>query len=127
MTQQQLALAEKLYEDGLNDREIGNACGVSKSLVRRWRIKNDLPANFFDLSKDKMGEWMIYSKADDTLLAFGTTAECAKTMCISENAFYQLCSRARRGLTNKYEIIYHSASQTRESNSRTLAAFLNPA
>lgn len=35
----------KLYRQGLNDRQIGNALGIDKTTVRYWRNKRGLPPN----------------------------------------------------------------------------------
>ena len=114
MTQDQISMADKLYEDGLNDVEIGNACGVSSNTIRSWRRRTDRPANYFGKEKNLPGEWTVYLAADDTLLAFGTTKECATALGMSCEAFYQLCSRARRGVVKKYSVYYRTAKELME-------------
>jgi uncharacterized protein YjcR len=37
--------AKKLYDQGMNDAEIGNAIGCSRSAVNHWRLRNNLPKN----------------------------------------------------------------------------------
>lgn len=37
--------AWKLYDQGLNDVDIAEACGVSKDTIRGWRHRNNLPTN----------------------------------------------------------------------------------
>lgn len=35
----------KMYQQGLNDREISEEIGCSQTAVRRWRYRNSLPPN----------------------------------------------------------------------------------
>ena len=39
------ALAMKVYLTGAIDREVADACGVSESTVRIWRVTEKLPSN----------------------------------------------------------------------------------
>lgn len=38
-------VARELYEKGLSDPKIGEALGVSKSVISGWRKRNSLPPN----------------------------------------------------------------------------------
>lgn len=115
MTKECIAYAEQLYDDGLNDTEIGEACGVCKTTVRAWRRRTGRASNYFGPQAGESGEWSVYLAKDDTLLAFGSTQECAKTLNMTPGAFYQLCSRARRGVGHKYNVYYSTRKATRRS------------
>lgn len=61
------ARARKLYEEGLNDREIGKQCGVSTKAVWLWRTEQQLPPNgkaairedWMELYKDGASDYEI--------------------------------------------------------------------
>ena len=40
-----IAMAYKLYDNGLSDKAIADACAVSSETVARWRRKNNLQPN----------------------------------------------------------------------------------
>lgn len=40
------ALAGKLYMDGKSDKEIAEACGMTRETIRNWRQRCGLPANY---------------------------------------------------------------------------------
>lgn len=116
MTQAQIELATKMYDDGMNDSAIGAVCGTSRSTIRAWRIKNDLPSNVFSHRDYLLSEWSVYLAADDTLIAFGTVDMCMATLGISRAAFYQLCWRVRNGKSKKYRVYRHSPKELQEEN-----------
>lgn len=115
MTKECAASAAKLYDDGLNDTEIGKTCGVSKTAVRSCRRRTGRASNYYGPQRGDSGEWAVYLAKDDTLLAFGTTQECAAILNMSLGAFYQLCSRARRGVGHKYNVYYSTREAVRRS------------
>ena len=49
------SVATKLWENGLNDREIGELMGFSSGAVTGWRNRNDYPTNqgIFSWRRDK--------------------------------------------------------------------------
>ena len=108
-------LAERLYDNGLNDTEIGELCGVCKTTVRSWRRRTGRASNYYGPAANAGGEWAVYRAADDTLLTFGGAQECADRLGIKLHAFYQLCSRARRGIGHKYRVYYTPCKDVRRS------------
>jgi hypothetical protein len=55
------AKAQRLYNDGLNDVEIAEACGgVRHQDISRWRREQGLPSNYakrFWSGQEEKGEW----------------------------------------------------------------------
>lgn len=48
--------------------------------------------------------YTIYLASNDTIVATGTSEECASQMCIALSSFYSLVSRAKKQTRKKYEI-----------------------
>lgn len=50
--------------------------------------------------------YAVYLEETDVLLAFGTANECSKLMDLNNTvAFYELCSKVKRGKNKKYVIV----------------------
>ena len=48
--------------------------------------------------------YIVRLRADDSIVAVGSAAECAKRMGISVGSFYCAVTRSLKGLQKKYEI-----------------------
>ena len=50
--------------------------------------------------------YMVYLAKDDTIVATGSSEECAKQMGLKNNqAFRDIVSKSKRGINKKYEVI----------------------
>ena len=49
--------------------------------------------------------YTVYREANDTIAAFGTAAECAKTLGMTRNTFYSTVTRCVAGKCKKWAVV----------------------
>lgn len=101
LTPEQLSLMDKLYHDGLIDKEVAAAVGCKPKQVFEWRWRKRLKANGQG-GNAVLKQFAVYLDKTDELLAVGTAAECAKAIGWSVRDFFTVKSRVKYGKNKKY-------------------------
>ena len=104
MTPEQLSLMDKLYRDGLIDKEVAAAVGCTPKQVFEWRWRKRLKANGRG-GPAVLKQFAVYMDKTDELLAVGTAAECAKAIGWSVRDFFTIKSRVKAGRNKKYVFV----------------------
>ena len=100
MTPEQLSLMDKLYRDGLIDKEVAAVVGSTPKQVYGWRNRMGYPANGQG-GNAVLKQFAVYIAKTDELLAVGTAAECAHAIGWSVRDFFTVKSRAKSGKNKK--------------------------
>ena len=66
---------QAMYDDGLNDREIGDVLGLPKSYIYDWRHRRGLPANIVRIDEEKIREGYSAGLSDAEVAKY---AGCSK-------------------------------------------------
>lgn len=101
LTPEQLTLVDKLYWDGLIDKEVAAAVGCRPKQVFEWRHRTGNPPN--DVQGRKPHKWYKISlRATGEVLAHGMMRDCVKQMGKTEKAIRAILCDANRGRIKKY-------------------------
>jgi len=107
VTKEENALRLKLYNEGLNDREIAYKLNLSKSAIFRWRKVNNLPAN---VNKGNLSIREVEKRIELINKGLGDK-EIADILGINPKTFTNWrCNRGIRG-NKKYETIKLTKSE----------------
>lgn len=116
MTTKTAARCRELYDQGMTDSAIANACNIPKYTVSHWRNSNGLPSmNRGKGRRPGTGyDYMIYLNKTDELLACGSSQQCADILGVSLESFYKKINRALRNETQKYTVVRCKHSEAQE-------------
>ena len=104
MTPEQLSLMDKLYWDGLFDRQVAEIVQCTPKQVYSWRNRMEYPANGQG-GNAVLKQFAVYLDKTDELLAVGTAAECAHAIGWSVRDFFTIKSRVKSGKNKKYVFV----------------------
>ena len=104
MTPEQLSLMDKLYWDGLFDRQVAEIVQCTPKQVYSWRNRMGYPANGQG-GNAVLKQFAVYIAKTDELLAVGTAAECAHAIGWSVRDFFTVKSRVKSGRNKKYVFV----------------------
>lgn len=96
MTTMQLKKIRELNERGMTDAYIAAVLGTSQTTVNKYRSDMGLPAHHCGSG------WYTVRNAFGTILANGTSRQCAAELGISLGTFYQRVIRSNREKDDKY-------------------------
>lgn len=96
MTTMQLKKIRELNERGMTDAYIAAVLGTSQTTVNKYRSDMGLPAHH------RGSGWYTVRNAFGTILANGTSRQCAAELGISLGTFYQRVIRSNREKDEKY-------------------------
>lgn len=106
MTTKQIEEIRRRHEAGENDHIIAEAIGYSVMTIWKWRKELGLPP--IEVSGLRIKPvYCVWDAAYDTLLAFGTSKQCAEMlgMKCGSASFNQLRSKYKAGKIKKYIIM----------------------
>ena len=106
MTAMQLSEIRRRHEAGENDHIIAEAMGYSVMTIWKWRRELGLPPIGVPGPRNRQ-TYCVWDAADDTLIAFGTSKQCAEMlgMKCGSASFNQLRSKYKAGKIKKYIIM----------------------
>ena len=104
MTPDQLSLMDKLYHDGLIDKDVAAAVGCKPKQVFDWRWRKRYRANGQG-GPAVLKQFAVYIAKTDELMAVGTAAECAHAIGWSVRDFFTVKSRVKSGKNKKYVFV----------------------
>lgn len=106
MTTMQLSEIRRRHEAGENDHIIAEAIGYSVMTIWKWRRELGLQPIGVPGPRIKP-VYCVWDAADDTLIAFGTSKQCAEMlgMKCGSASFNQLRSKYKAGKIKKYIIM----------------------
>ena len=96
MTTMQIKKIQELSQQGMTDSYIASCLGVTKTTIKRHRDAMGLPAHHCGSG------WYTVRDAFGTILANGTSRQCAAALGISLGTFYQRVIRSNREKDDKY-------------------------
>ena len=96
ITSKQLMKIREMNQQGMTDAYIASYLGVTRTTIKRHRDAMGLPAHH------RGSGWYTVRNAFGTILANGTSRQCAAELGISLGTFYQRVIRSNREKDDKY-------------------------
>ena len=81
---------------------------MNENLKAQYRIETDMTDSYRDRyfsRKKSRNHYSIKNKTTNEIVASGNANECAEQLSITIRSFYDLVSRAKKGLDSRYVVV----------------------